>query len=392
MKKIALLGSTGSIGVNALNVIRSNPEKYRVIALVAGKNLELLLDQIEDFRPMAVAVSDESLALELKERSDRGRKFEIFHGTRGLIRIATLNEVDTVISAITGAAGLLPTYEAIRAGKQIALANKETMVMAGPLVLSEAANHNVSILPIDSEHSAILQSLAGHPKEDIKRVILTASGGPFKDLSLEEMGKVTPAQALNHPNWSMGPKITIDSATMMNKGLEAIEARWLFDVGMDQISILIHPQSVVHSMVEYRDGSVVAQLGIPDMKIPISYALSYPRHFETGVSSLRLDEIGKLTFEKPDMEKFKCLDLALKAAEMGGSMPAVLNGANEIAVASFLEGKIGFLDIPFLIENVMAAHRSHPIDSIETVMQVDTWARDKALTMMNAKSSLSGLN
>jgi len=293
--------------------------------------------------------------------------------------------VDTVISAITGAAGLLPTYEAIKAGKQIALANKETMVMAGPLVLSEAEKHNVSILPIDSEHSAVLQSLMGHPKEDIKRVILTASGGPFKDLSLEEMGKVTPAQALNHPNWSMGYKITIDSATMMNKGLEAIEARWLFDVDMEQISILIHPQSVVHSMVEYRDGSVVAQLGTPDMKIPISYALSYPRHFETGVSSLRLDEIGKLTFEKPEINKFKCLDLALKAAEKGGSMPAVLNGANEIAVASFLEGKIGFLDIPNLIENVMGAHRPHPIDSIETVMEADTWARDTALTMLNAK-------
>jgi 1-deoxy-D-xylulose-5-phosphate reductoisomerase len=385
MKKIALLGSTGSIGVNALKVIRANPEKYRVVALVAGKNIELLLNQIEDFRPMAVAVLDEALALELKNRSGEGRKVEIYFGSEGLVHLATLDEVDTVISAITGAAGLLPTYEAIKAGKQIALANKETMVMAGPLVLSEAKNHNVSILPIDSEHSAILQSLMGHPKEDVKRVILTASGGPFKDLSLEEMGEVTPAQALNHPNWSMGPKITIDSATMMNKGLEAIEARWLFDVDMEQISILIHPQSVVHSMVEYRDGSVVAQLGTPDMKIPISYALSYPRHFETGVSSLRLDEIGMLTFEKPDIKKFKCLDLALKAAENGGSMPAVLNGANEIAVASFLEGKIGFLDIPDLIEKVMDAHRPHPIDSIETVMEADTWARDKALAMLNTK-------
>jgi len=385
MKKIALLGSTGSIGVNALNVTRDNPEKYRVVALAAGKNIELLLSQIKDFQPMAVAVLGEALALELKKRAGRDRKFEIFYGTSGLIHLATLNEVDTVISAITGAAGLLPTYEAIKAGKRIALANKETMVMAGSLIISEAEKHDVSILPIDSEHSAILQSLIGHPKEDIKRLILTASGGPFKDLSLEEMGSVTSAQALNHPNWSMGPKITIDSATMMNKGLEAIEARWLFDVGMEQISILIHPQSVVHSMVEYRDGSVVAQMGTPDMKIPISYALSYPRHFETGVSSLRLDEIGKLTFEKPDTKKFKCLDLALKAAEKGGSMPAVLNGANEIAVASFLEGKIGFLDIPDLIEKVMGAHRPHPIDSIETVMEVDIWARDKALTMLNAK-------
>ena len=385
MKKIALLGSTGSIGVNALNVIRANPEKYRVAALTAGKNIELLLNQIEDFRPMAVAVLDETLALELKKRSGKGRKFGISFGSKGLVHIATLNEVDTVISAITGAAGLLPTYEAIKAGKQIALANKETMVMAGPLVISEAEKHDVSILPIDSEHSAILQSLMGHPKEDIKRVVLTASGGPFKDLSLEEMGKVTPAQALKHPNWSMGSKITIDCATMMNKGLEAIEARWLFDMDMEQISIIIHPQSVIHSMVEYRDGSVLAQLGTPDMKIPISYALSYPRHLETGVSSLRLDEIGKLTFAKPDINKFKCLNLALKAAEKGGSMPAVLNGANEIAVASFLEGKIGFLDIPDLIEKVMGAHRPYPIDNIETVMEVDTWARDTALTMLNAK-------
>ncbi|MBW1704311.1 MAG: 1-deoxy-D-xylulose-5-phosphate reductoisomerase [Deltaproteobacteria bacterium] len=385
MKKIALLGSTGSIGVNTLKVIRANPEKYRAVALAAGKNIELLLHQIGDFRPMAVAVLDEALALELKKRSGKGRKFEISFGSKGLVHIATLNEVDTVISAITGAAGLLPTYEAIKAGKQIALANKETMVMAGPLVLSVAEKHDVSILPIDSEHSAILQSLMGHHKEDIKRVILTASGGPFKDLSLEEMGKVTPAQALNHPNWNMGPKITIDSATMMNKGLEAIEARWLFDLDMEQISILIHPQSVIHSMVEYRDGSVVAQLGTPDMKIPISYALSYPRHFETGVSSLRLDEIGKLTFEKPDIKKFKCLDLALRAAEKGGSMPAVLNGANEIGVASFLEGKIGFSDIPDLIEKVMGAHQPHPIDRIETVMEADKWARDTALSLLNAK-------
>ena len=321
----------------------------------------------------------------MKKRSGKRRKLKVSFGPDGLVRLATLDEVDTVISAITGAAGLLPTYEAIKAGKHIALANKETMVMAGPLVLSEAEKQDISILPIDSEHSAILQSLMGHPKEDMKRVILTASGGPFKDLSLEEMGRVTAAQALDHPNWSMGPKITIDSATMMNKGLEAIEARWLFDLDMDQISILIHPQSVVHSMVEYRDGSVVAQLGIPDMKIPISYALSYPRHFETGVSSLRLDEIGNLTFEKPDIEKFKCLDLALKAAERGESMPAVLNGANEIAVESFLEGRIGFLDIPDLIEKVMLAHQPHTIDNIETVMKVDAWARDTARTILHVK-------
>jgi 1-deoxy-D-xylulose-5-phosphate reductoisomerase len=303
---------------------------------------------------------------------------EIFFGTEGFIRLATMTEVDTIISAMAGAAGLLPTYSGIKAGRNIALANKETMVMAGSLVMAEARKHGVSILPIDSEHSAILQSLQGHPREDLRRVILTASGGPFRDLSLEEMSKVTPAQALNHPNWNMGPKVSIDSATMMNKGLEAIEAKWLFDLKMDQISILIHSQSIVHSMVEYKDGSIISQMGVPDMIIPISFALSFPHHLKTHVPPLELERIGILSFEKPDMKRFRCLDLALKAAEIGESMPAVLNGANEIAVEFFLKGNIGFLDIPDLIEKTMASHKNHPIDSIETVMEVDRWARDMA--------------
>ncbi|MCJ7776142.1 MAG: 1-deoxy-D-xylulose-5-phosphate reductoisomerase [Desulfobulbaceae bacterium] len=378
MKKIAILGSTGSIGVNALRVIQANPEKYQVTALAAGKNIRLLLEQIKRFRPLAVAVMEETAANELKAQMTNSGRPEIFFGTEGFIRLATMTEVDTIISAMAGAAGLLPTYSGIKAGRNIALANKETMVMAGSLVMAEARKHGVSILPIDSEHSAILQSLQGHPREDLRRVILTASGGPFRDLSLEEMSKVTPAQALNHPNWNMGPKVSIDSSTMMNKGLEAIEAKWLFDLKMDQISILIHSQSIVHSMVEYKDGSIISQMGVPDMIIPISFALSFPHHLKTRVPPLELEKIGILSFEKPDMKRFRCLDLALKAAEIGGSMPAVLNGANEIAVESFLKGNIGFLDIPDLIEKTMASHKNHPIDSIETVMEVDRWARDMA--------------
>lgn len=378
MKKITILGSTGSIGANALKLVRSNTEKYRVIALAAGINIELLLKQIDDFQPMAVAVLEEGHAAELNRRLVRGKGPEVFFGTDGFIRLATLAEVDTVVSAMSGAAGLLPTYEAIREGKNIALANKETMVMAGPLVMAEAKNQKISILPIDSEHSAILQCLHGHPREDLRRVILTGSGGPFRDFSLEQMRNVTPDQALKHPNWDMGPKITIDSATMMNKGLEAIEAKWFFDLNMDQISILIHPQSIVHSMVEYTDGSIMAQLGIPDMIIPISYALSFPRHMENRLPLLELERIGTLSFEKPDLQRFRCLGLALEAARIGGSMPAVLNGANEIAVESFLEGRIGFLDIPDLIEKTMGAHGPYPIDTIEKVTAADKWARDIA--------------
>ncbi len=378
MKNITILGSTGSIGVNALKVIRANPDKYQCIGLTAGRNIALLRRQIEDFQPKAVCVLDKKLASELKDQVTDGFNPEVFYGTDGFIHLATLDEVDTVISAMTGAAGLLPTYEAVKKGKDIALANKETIVMAGALIMTEAEEQGVSILPVDSEHSAIFQSLQGHPREDIRRVILTASGGPFRDLPLDEMGKVTPAQALNHPNWDMGEKVTIDSATLMNKGLEAIEARWFFNLNMDQISILIHPQSVVHSMVEYKDGSIIAQLGIPDMIIPISYALSYPRHVENSLPPLELDQVGMLTFEKPDLERFRCLGLALKAAGIGGSMPAVLNGANEIAVEAFLGGRIGFPDIPHIIEKTMEAHQQHAVDSLETVLASDRWARDKA--------------
>ncbi len=378
MKRIAILGSTGSIGSNALRVIESNPEEYKVHALAAGRNVELLIRQIEKYHPAAVALAERETAALLKERLHNRGEIEVFSGAEGFSRLVSLNEVDMVISAITGASGLMPTYWAIKAGKDIALANKETMVMAGPIVMELAKKNKVTIFPIDSEHSAIFQSLQGHRREDLKRVILTASGGPFRDLPLEKMEKLNPSSALKHPNWKMGKKVSIDSATLMNKGLEAIEARWLFDLKMEQIDILIHPESIVHSMVEYQDGSVIAQLGIPDMITPISYALSFPRHRATNLPPLRLEETGTLTFKKPDVERFKCLGLALKAADTGGSMPAALNGANEMAVEYFLGGRIGFLQIPLLIERVMKRHETFSPDSIESIIEADRWARKAA--------------
>ena len=375
MKNIIILGSTGSIGVSALKVIKQHPEKYRVVALSAARNIGLLLRQIKEFKPVAVSVLDESLAERLKTKLGKGPAPDIFFGKNGYKQIATMEGTDTVISAMTGAAGLIPTFEAIQSGKNIALANKETMVMAGGLVMDEAKKRGVSILPVDSEHSAILQSLQGHPREDLKRIILTASGGPFRNLSLDEMRKMTAAQALNHPNWDMGPKITIDSATLMNKGLEVIEAKWLFDLPLEKISVLVHPQSIIHSMAEYIDGSIIAQLGVPDMTIPISYALSYPHHLRNHLSPLDLLTAGDLQFQKPDMSRFRCLALALEAAKTGGTMPAVLNGSNEIAVDAFLKGQIGFLDIPALIEKTMRTHNISSVDNIAAVVEADGWAR-----------------
>ena len=375
MKNIIILGSTGSIGVSALKVIKQHPEKYRVVALSAARNIGLLLRQIKEFKPVAVSVLDESLAERLKTKLGKGPAPDIFFGKNGYKQIATMEGTDTVISAMTGAAGLIPTFEAIQSGKNIALANKETMVMAGGLVMDEAKKRGVSILPVDSEHSAILQSLQGHPREDLKRIILTASGGPFRNLSLDEMRKMTAAQALNHPNWDMGPKITIDSATLMNKGLEVIEAKWLFDLPIEKIGVLVHPQSIIHSMAEYIDGSIIAQLGVPDMTIPISYALSYPHHLRNHLSPLDLLTAGDLQFQEPDMSRFRCLALALEAAKTGGTMPAVLNGSNEIAVDAFLKGQIGFLDIPALIEKTMIIHNVSPVDNIAAVVEADGWAR-----------------
>jgi len=390
MKRLSILGSTGSIGTNALRVVAANPESYRVAGLAAGSNVDLLANQILRFQPSAVALRDGEQAEALERRLGSHRRTSVYSGVEGFIRVATREEADTVVSAISGSAGLRPTYAAIQAGKEIALANKETMVMAGALVMEEARKHGASVIPVDSEHSAILQCLLGHPREDLKRVILTASGGPFNHVPLEELRLVTPSQALMHPNWNMGRKITIDSANLMNKGLEVIEAKWLFDLSMEQIDVLIHPQSIVHSLVEYRDGSVIAQLGIPDMMTPISYALSYPHHKETSLPSLKLEEASPLTFSLPESRKFPCLDLAFEAAQVGDSMPAVLNAANEEAVDLFLEERIGFLEIPFLIEKTMEAHRPFPIDTLEKVLEADAWARQTVRRYRQKKKKRGG--
>ena len=388
MKNILILGSTGSIGRNTLQVIENHPEEYRPLALAAGRNVSLLREQIERFRPKAVALLRREDADALSGGLSGNHRPEIHYGPEGFKRLAAWDAVDTVVSAMAGSAGFAPTYAAIEAGKRVALANKETMVMAGPLVVELARIKGCTILPVDSEHSAIFQSLQGHPREDLRRVIITASGGPFKEMSLEDMAKVTPEAALHHPTWKMGRKITVDSATLMNKGLETIEARWLFDLDVDQIHILIHPQSIIHSMVEYRDGSIIAQLGIPHMMTAISYALSFPRHIDTLLPALKLEEIGSMTFSKPDTAKFRCLDLALRAARAGGSMPAVLNGANEVAVELFLKGRLGFLQIPLLVERVMDAHDPHPIHSLESVLEADGWAKRSAEEI--AKKALQG--
>lgn len=378
MKKLAILGSTGSIGTSTLKVVENFRDRYRVTALTAGNNTELIKSQIELFNPLVAAVAGEEQAEDLRRSLGKNNSVEILSGMEGFIRASTMNEVDMVVSAMSGAAGLIPTYEAIKAHKDIALANKETMVIAGKVIMGMAQKYGIAILPIDSEHSAVFQSLQGHKRDDLRRIILTASGGPFREHSISELESITPAMALKHPNWEMGRKITIDSATLMNKGLEVIEARWLFDLKPDQIDILIHPESIVHSMVEYMDGSVIAQMGVPDMITPISYALSYPDHLETDIPPLRLEEIGKLSFFEPDKARFKCLALAIKALETGESMPAVLNGANEIAVDSFLKEEIPFLGIPEVIEKTMNAHDIHSVSELDSVLDADSWARETA--------------
>ncbi|HBG05316.1 MAG: 1-deoxy-D-xylulose-5-phosphate reductoisomerase [Geobacteraceae bacterium GWC2_58_44] len=374
MKKLTILGSTGSIGVSTLEVVAAQPEMFRVVALTAGANLELLKSQIETFKPGLVSVLTPEKARTLS-RMLSGKKPEIVHGVEGMIAAATAPETTMVVAAIVGAAGLVPTTAAIMAGKDVALANKETLVTAGHLVMDMVREAGVKLYPVDSEHCAVFQSMAGHRNEDIARVILTASGGPFLNWGKERLLKATVTDALNHPNWSMGRKITVDSATMMNKGLEVIEARWLFDIPVQRIAVNIHPQSIIHSMVEYVDGSVMAQLGVPDMKGPIAYALTYPARVRSGVKPLDLTALSGLTFFNPDTERFPALQLAYRAAESGESMPAVMNAANEIAVEAFLEGRIGFMAIAESIEKVMGLHAPHALNSIEEVLEADRWGR-----------------
>ena len=377
MKKIVILGSTGSIGTNALDIVSKFPGKFQAIGLTAGTNVDKLEEQVRQFSPALVAMSDEAAADRLRARC-KGLRTTVLGGADGLVRVATMPEADLIISAIVGGAGLVPTLAGVRAGKSIALANKEPMVMAGRLIQEEARKAQVRIFPVDSEHSALFQSIEGHRVEDIRRLILTASGGPLWDLTPEELRHVTPEQALKHPNWKMGPKITIDSATLMNKGLEVVEARWLFDIPGSRIEVVIHRESIIHSLVEYTDRSVIAQLGLPDMRTPIAYAMNYPERVPLDLPSLDLAAVGKLNFCSPDHARFPCLGLGYEALRIGGTMPAVLNAANEMAVQAFLNGKIGFLGIPETIRRTMDAHHAVEISSLDGALKADAWARARA--------------
>ncbi len=394
---ISILGSTGSIGCNTLKVCEHLKGEFQVVALGAGKNIEVLADQIKRFQPELVSVdseiSAENLLEQLQRTKDKGQRTpKIVVGEKGLIEVATHEKVDTVVSATVGAIGFVPTLRAIEAGKRIALANKETLVIAGELMTKAARDNNVEILPVDSEHNAIHQCLRGEKRSEAKRLILTASGGPFRAKSKSEIENATVAEALNHPNWKMGDKITIDSATLMNKGLEVIEARWLFDFSADEIDVIVHPQSVVHSLVEFVDGSVIAQLGVTDMKHAIQYALTFPHRKPSCLPSLDFTKNSNLTFEEPDSEKFPCLALAYRALRIGGTLPAVLNAANEISVQSFLDGKIKLSEIAKINETVMNEHEPQSADSLEKILAADLWARQKSNDFLSERAASFGFS
>ncbi len=383
MKKISILGSTGSIGVQTLEVCR-NLKDIKVEAITANSSIDKIEEQVKEFKPKLVSIMDNDKAEELKERLSKTvyGNVKVMSGMEGLVEAATMESADTVVVSVVGNIGIKPTYEAIECKKEIALATKEVMVSGGNLITGKLKEKGVRILPIDSEHSAIFQSLQGNSMNKIRRIILTASGGPFRGKKKADLMNVTAAQALKHPNWSMGAKITIDSASMMNKGLEVIEAKWLFDVDVDQIQVVVHPQSILHSAVEYEDGAVIGQMGVPDMKVPISYALTYPKRIENGFEKLDITKVGTLTFEEPDTETFECLSLAYKAIKAGGTMPAVLNAANEIAVAAFLKGNIGFMDIPRIIKNTMENHTVIHNYNIDELLAADSWGRSYAAKIL----------
>ncbi len=372
MKKIAILGSTGSIGTQTLDVVRAHSDELEVVALAAGSNKERLKEQIREFHPELVSLSDERKAQELKEEL-AGEAVEVVCGMDGLIEVAGIDSADVVVTAVVGMMGILPTMEAIRKGKDIALANKETLVTAGHLIIPMAREYGVSILPVDSEHSAIFQCLQGEPKKALDKILLTASGGPFRGKSAEFLETVTLEDALNHPNWSMGPKITIDSSTMVNKGLEVMEAKWLFGVDYSQIEVVIQPQSIIHSMVQYIDGAVIAQLGTPDMRVPIEYALFYPERRSLPGDRLDFSKLSQITFEKPDYKVFRGLSLAIEAGKTGGTMPTVFNAANERAVAKFLKGEIKYTDIVRSIEKCMDAHKVSAHPDLEEILATEQW-------------------
>lgn len=380
MKAITLLGSTGSIGTQTLDIVSEHPDKFRIVGLAAGRNVELFAAQIRQFRPQIAAISDADKLPELREAiKDVDPQPILLAGEEGVIEVARYGDSQSVVTGIVGCAGLLPTIAAIEAGKDIALANKETLIAGGPVVLPLVEKHGVKLLPADSEHSAIFQCLQGVPKDGLKKILLTASGGAFRDWPVEKLPTVKVADALKHPNWSMGKKITVDSATLMNKGLEVIEAHYLFGMDYDDIEIVIHPQSIIHSLIELQDTSVLAQLGWPDMRLPLLYAMSWPERIYTNWERLNLVKCGNLTFREPDHQKYPCMNLAYAAGRAGGSMPAVLNAANEQAVALFLEEKIGYLDIARCIELVCDRHQNQSHPSLEDILVADRWARQEVI-------------
>ncbi|MDH5180040.1 MAG: 1-deoxy-D-xylulose-5-phosphate reductoisomerase [Gammaproteobacteria bacterium] len=392
MKTITILGSTGSIGLSTLNVVNRHVDQYRVFALTANSQVDRLYDQCLQHKPRYAVMADANAAEQLSERlQSAANDTQVLSGIEGLKEVAAHPDCDYVMAAIVGAAGLLPTLAAVQAGKRVLLANKEALVMSGQLFMDEVAKHGAELLPIDSEHNAVFQCMPDRFNGElavngVRKVLLTASGGPFRTTPISELATVTPAQAVAHPNWEMGKKISVDSATMMNKGLEVIEACWLFNANPDQVQVVMHPQSVIHSMVEYADGSILAQLGRPDMRTPIAHALAWPARINSGVESLDLFAVAQLNFEAPDLQRFPCLRLAYEAIKTGGTMSAILNAANEVAVDAFLSGTIAFTNIPRVIETVMQQLEHHPADSLDVILADDAAARSMALNV------ISGLN
>ena len=384
-RRLAILGSTGSIGASTLEVVEAHPERFRVVSLAAARSVKKLAQQAIRHQPQVLAVIDQAAAAELKSLLPPELARRVVHGPQGYLEAAVGSGPQVVLSAMVGAAGLLPTFAAVQAGLTVALANKETLVAGGQPVMAAAQAKGAAILPVDSEHSAIFQALMGNDPARVRALWLTASGGPFREFSHQQLSQVTPAQALNHPNWSMGPKITVDSATLMNKGLEAIEAHWLFGQPLDKIRVVIHPQSVVHSLVEYVDGSVLAQMGRPDMRLPIAFALAYPERLASELPPLPVTSMGPLTFQEPDRGRFPALELAYGAGRAGGTCPAVLNGANEVAVAAFLQGALSFTGIAQCVQEVLERHQAGPADSVAAVLEADRWARTAARSWLAAR-------
>ncbi len=381
LRKISILGSTGSIGGNTLKVVDANPSLYDIVALATGSDWKTMVRQARQFEPEMVALFNEEAAQKAMD-SLKGSGIRVAVGMEGLLEAASMEDADTVVSAIVGSAGVLPTYAAAKAGKVIALANKEALVAAGHLICAQARESGAALIPIDSEHSAVFQVLLGQERTAVRKVILTASGGPFFGKPRDFLSQVTPGMALEHPRWKMGPKVTVDSATMMNKGLEVLEARWLFDLPPEKIEVLVHPQSVVHSMVEFMDGSVLAQMGLADMRIPISFALSYPERVDLGIPALDLTAVGPLEFFSPEKDNFPCLDLAYRALREGTAMPVVMNAANEVAVRAFLDGVLGFTEIPEVVKSVMESFSPFDDQTIVGILEGDRIARESARALL----------